>query len=167
MNRFLLFDLDNTLVDSLFLKPLRDARRWPVVYERIEAVSAFPGIAEVWHVLRERGAYLGVVTHSPRPYATRVLDHVGLVPDKLTAYHDLRRRLKPSPYGYELCCDGCPARVGVAIGDERADLLAADAFGCQGVYAGWARRPALTAAQCREAGWMYAKEPKELLRAFA
>lgn len=136
MNRFLLFDLDNTLVDSHFLKPLRDARRWPAVYERIEAVSAFPGIDDVWHALRERGAYLGVVTHSPRPYASRVLDHVGLVPDKLVAYHDLQRRLKPSPYGYELCCTGCRARVGVAVGDERGDLLAADAFGCQGVYAG-------------------------------
>ena len=28
-SQFIVFDLDNTLVDSLHLKSLRDARRWP------------------------------------------------------------------------------------------------------------------------------------------
>ena len=165
MRRFFLFDLDNTLVDSLHLKPLRDARRWREVYERIEGVSTFAGITDVWQILRERGAFLGVVTHSPRSYATRVLSHVGLVPDNLVAYHDLQRKLKPSPYGYERCCEGRRAEAGIAVGDEGADLLAADAFGCQGVYAGWARRPALTAKQCRDAGWLHADEPVDLLEA--
>lgn len=167
MIRFLLFDLDNTLVDSLHLKPLRDARRWREVFQRIESVSTFAGISEVWRSLKERGAHLGIVTHSPRPYATRVLEHVGLVPDNLIAYHDLRGRLKPSPYGYEQCCKGWRTQARVAVGDEQADLLAADAFGCQGVYAGWARRPTLTAVQCREAGWLYAEEPKNLLHVLA
>ena len=47
MTRFFLFDLDNTLVDSLHLKPLRDARRWRDVYDRIEGVSTFAGVGEV------------------------------------------------------------------------------------------------------------------------
>jgi FMN phosphatase YigB (HAD superfamily) len=52
MNRFVLFDLDNTLVDSLHLKPLRDARRWPSVYAQIKTVTLFHGIVEMWTKLR-------------------------------------------------------------------------------------------------------------------
>ena len=136
MNRFVLFDLDNTLVDSLHLKPLRDARRWSEVYARISSVGLFGGIADAWRILQGRGVYLGVVTHSPRSYAARVLKHVGLNPDSLVAYHDLKGRQKPSPYGYEQCCNGREARLGVAVGDERADMIAADSFGCQAFFAG-------------------------------
>ena len=164
-SQFIVFDLDNTLVDSLHLKSLRDARRWPEVYSAVDdgEVRAFDGICDVWRALRQRGVYLGVVTHSPRPYATRVLEHVGLVPDTLVAYHDLKGRRKPSPYGYELCARGRAPRGGVAVGDEVSDLRAADAFGCRGVFAGWARTPAVTAEDCRNAGWTYATRPGELL----
>ena len=163
MNRFFLFDLDNTLVDSLYLKPLRDARRWPEVYARIPGMAVFGGIPDVWRELRRRGIYLGVVTHSPGSYARRVLDHVGLVPDNLVAYHDLQGRRKPSPYGYDRCSDGRAAQLGVAVGEELGDLVAADAFGCLGVCAGWARESAVTAERCGQAGWTYARDPADLL----
>ena len=35
---FVLFDLDNTVVDSAHLKPLRDQRRWAEVYQQIAAL---------------------------------------------------------------------------------------------------------------------------------
>lgn len=49
---FVLFDLDNTLVDSLHLKELRDRRSWPPVYAQIPTVPLFVGVAEVWEELR-------------------------------------------------------------------------------------------------------------------
>ena len=67
MSRFVLFDLDNTLVDSLHLKPLRDARHWSSVYAQVSTVSAFDGIDDLWRELRmDNGLHLGIVTHSPR-----------------------------------------------------------------------------------------------------
>lgn len=61
MIRFWLFDLDNTLVDTLHLKPLRDVRRWREVYTRIDSVNLFDGIGEMWRAVRERGDHVGVV----------------------------------------------------------------------------------------------------------
>lgn len=164
MNRFVLFDLDNTLVDSLHLKPLRDARRWSAVYQQINTVKLFDGIAQMWADLRALNMYLGVVTHSPRSYATRMLDHVGVKPDSLIAYHDLNGKRKPSPYGYERCCDGRLADTGLAVGDEQPDLIAADAFGCGGIFAGWCRNPSLTVDDCGRAGWTFAARPADIVK---
>ena len=165
MTAFVLFDLDNTLVDSLHLKPLRDARRWPAVYAQIKTVTLFEGIVPMWQSLRDRGLFLGVVTHSPRPYAERMLDHVGLKPDALIAYHDLNGKRKPSPYGYERCAEGRSPETGVTIGDERPDLIASDAFGTRGIFAGWCRSPALTAGDCTSAGWVFAACPDQVIEA--
>jgi len=164
-DRFVLFDLDNTLVDSLHLKPLRDARRWSEVYALISSVNLFDGIAEMWQTLQRRGVFLGIVTHSPRPYASRVLDHVRFTPDELVAYHDLNGNRKPSPYGYERCSSGRDARLGAAVGDERADLIAADRFGCSAIFAGWARNPMLTADECQQVGWIYVARPRDIMDA--
>jgi phosphoglycolate phosphatase-like HAD superfamily hydrolase len=163
MTGFVLFDLDNTLVDSLHVKPLRDARRWPEVYPRIATFKSFEGIAEVWSQLRERGLHLAVVTHSPRNYAEKVLVQIQLSPDILVAYHDLERKLKPLPFGYRLGAAGRPSGQGIAVGDERNDLLAADAFGCIGVFAGWSRDPALLPTDCEPASWTYASRPSDLI----
>ena len=162
-DRFVLFDLDNTLVDSHHLKSLRDARRWSAVYARIDTLTLFDGINDVWATLRADGVFLGVVTHSPRTYATRVLEHVGLMPDELIAYHDLSGRRKPSPHGYELCSKGRAPTSGVAVGDEEHDLSAADAFGCKAAFAGWARNATLNEDRCRRRGWLYLRQPCELL----
>jgi len=163
MKKFVLFDLDNTLVDSLHLKPLRDQRRWVDIYPRIDTVRPFDGVPEVWTQLRRRKLHLAVVTHSPRTYAKRTLAQVGLAPDIIVAYHDLDGRRKPLPYGYELGCEGRLSRCGVAVGDEPSDLVAADAFGCGGVFAGWSRDPVLSPDDCERAGWIYASRPNELL----
>jgi phosphoglycolate phosphatase-like HAD superfamily hydrolase len=163
MKQFVLFDLDNTLVDSLHLKPLRDQRRWADVASKIETVELFDGVPELWTKLRERKLHLAVVTHSPGIYARRMLAHVGLAPDKIVAYHDLDGKQKPLPYGYQLGCKGRVPRCGIAVGDERNDLLAADAFGCIGAFAGWSRDSALTPDDCECKGWIYVSRPDELL----
>lgn len=159
MKGFVLFDLDNTLVDSLHLKSLRDKRDWPSVYRQIPTISLFEGINAMWNDLRVLEVFIGVVTHSPEPYARRVLDHVGLEPDKLIAYHHLNRRLKPSPFGYRLCARGYSPSDGIAIGDETRDLTAADAFGCRAVFAGWSRNLALNQAECESSEWIFAPNP--------
>jgi phosphoglycolate phosphatase-like HAD superfamily hydrolase len=164
VSAFVLFDLDNTLVDSLHLKALRDQRSWQAVYAKVHIVRLFDGIAEVWAELRQCDVHLGVVTHSPRPYATRVLEHVGLSPDALIAYHDLQGKKKPSPFGYQRCAAGRDAACGAAVGDEENDLRAADSFGCQAAFAGWARDAVLTADDCRRRGWMFLRGPEELLK---
>lgn len=160
---FVLFDLDNTLVDSLHVKALRDQRAWQAVYAKVPTIKLFDGIAEVWTELQDREVHLGVVTHSPGTYATKVLTHVALTPEKLIAYHDLQGKKKPSPFGYQQCAVGQDAACGVAVGDEENDLRAADAFGCKAAFAGWSRQPTLTEKDCAARGWLYLRTPGELI----
>lgn len=163
MTKFVLFDLDNTLVDSLHLKALRDKRRWTEVYAKITTIRPFHGIPELWEELRSLKVNLAVITHSQGKYARQTLAQVGLSPDTLVAYHDLDGKLKPSAYGYELGCKGRSSQHGIAVGDDANDLRAADAFGCVGVFAGWSRQPALTRVDCESEGWIYASRPNEVL----
>jgi HAD superfamily hydrolase (TIGR01549 family) len=163
MSALVIFDLDNTLVDSIGLKPLRDRREWAEVYRMIADIRPFMGMSHLWMQLRKMGCKLAVVTHSPRSYAEKVLCHVDMTPDCLIAYHDLKGHLKPSPEGYRRVCDAFDAmRICVAVGDEVADLKAADAFSCRGAFAGWCRNPLLTKEQCMEAGWRYLEKPSDL-----
>jgi len=164
--RFVIFDLDNTLVDSNHIKPIRDRRQWTEVYSLVPTLKLFPGIRAVWKALQVMHFHLAVVTHSPRTYAERVLRHLHLDDlDCLIAYHDLAHR-KPSPDGYHKACVKLERGVeGLVVGDEPADLYAADAFGCDGYFAGWSRNPRLTRAECEKAGWYYVDSPKTLLDA--
>lgn len=162
--KFAIFDLDNTLVDSNHLREARDRRKWrEEVYPRIGALVSFPEIPEMWAMLRRSGIYLAVVTHSPRPYATRVLEHLGLEPNTLVAYHDLQGQKKPSPVGYSRAIAGVLAEggVGCAVGDEEADLTAAERLPCLPVVAGWAR-DGLSQSVSLERGWRYLPSPLHL-----
>jgi phosphoglycolate phosphatase-like HAD superfamily hydrolase len=164
--RLLIIDLDNTIVDSLHLKPLRDARRWPAIYPKIPTLQAFHGITDALKSLRLRNVRIAVVTHSPRPYAEKVLAHLRVPFDTLICYHDLNRKLKPHPYGYQLACAGTPLDCVLAVGDEARDLQAADALGCKAALAGWTREPQCTKDHCIQRKWQYLTDPSELLDLF-
>jgi len=42
-----IFDLDQTLVDSKHLKKLRDSRQWSEVFKNIDSIKPYPLIDEI------------------------------------------------------------------------------------------------------------------------
>lgn len=133
----ILLDLDDTLVLTAVLEPLRRARSWPAVYAAFPATALPAGTPEFLASLPAIGT-AGVVTSSPRAYAERLLRHHGLDVPVLVAYHDTQRH-KPDPQPLLEAA----SRLGVApgccvhIGDGPGDEQAARAAGMAPVAVDW------------------------------
>jgi phosphoglycolate phosphatase-like HAD superfamily hydrolase len=134
----ILFDLDQTLIESRSAEAVRKLRQWPKVYALIPGFVVYEGIAEVLAMLAEREVPVGIVTTSPGSYCTRVIDHHGFGVTKTVCYHDTSRH-KPHPdpilKGIELL--GIPASKVWAVGDDPRDIQAAHAAGAHSVAVTW------------------------------
>ena len=92
-----IFDLDQTLVDSWYLDDLRKRRKWSAVYARIHEMQTYEGISTIiQQVSRDPSLAWAIVTSSPASYAEKILEHFGWTPNALVGYHDTQRR-KPHP----------------------------------------------------------------------
>jgi len=133
-----LFDLDQTLVDTSIAEPLRQARRWSKVYEMIPKMSPYKGIAQLLAFLHDREVAVGVVTSGPRTYASRVLNHTGWGIDALVCYHDtVSHKPHPAPLLEGLKCLKILAKDAVAVGDDVRDVQAARRASILSVGALW------------------------------
>lgn len=138
MRDLILFDLDQTLIDSRPVAALRRQRRWNAVYKEIPRLQTYDGVVALWNMLDEQGRLLGVVTSSPRPYCERVLGHLGLNPDVAVCYHDTtRHKPHPAPLLEATRRGGHPPEQALYVGDAPGDMRAARDAGMLGIGATW------------------------------
>lgn len=123
-----LLDLDQTLVDTAKLKPLRDRRQWSLVRQSLHLSSIIDGAQELIAALQSDGIPHGIVTSVPRMYAEQVIGHHGLRVQVLTAYHDTRAH-KPAAAPVLHGMKALNASSGVYIGDAEIDRASAIAAG--------------------------------------
>jgi phosphoglycolate phosphatase-like HAD superfamily hydrolase len=123
-----LLDLDQTLVDTTHLKPLRDRRQWSLIGRSQHLSSIIDGAQDLIDVLQSEGIPHGIVTSAPRKYAEEVVGHHGLGIQVLTAYHDTRAH-KPAAAPVLHGMKALNASTGVYIGDAEIDRAAAIAAG--------------------------------------
>jgi len=71
----LIFDLDQTLVDTQHIEPLRRTRKWGSVFQKIPTIIAYEGIDDVLSVAREKGVKLAIVSSSPSNYVQKIIHH--------------------------------------------------------------------------------------------
>ncbi len=169
MIRAVLFDLDNTLVDSQLdfdamrrdmelpaglsileaierLEPARAARCREILHQHELAGAAraalLPGVAELWAAIGERGLHRGIVTRNSRSIAAATLAKVGL-DCELVLTRDCGP-VKPDPWPVLFACrtwDVPPAAL-VVIGDYRFDIESGRAAGARTVLLTHAPDPA-------------------------
>lgn len=121
-----LFDLDETLVLTSAIEPLR-RKPWARAYAAFHRTRLPSGTLEFVEAISQK-TLVGVVTKAPRQYAEKLLSyhHIGI--PVLVAYHDVDN-VKPDPEALLLASQKLgidPSRC-IYVGDDRNDVQAASA----------------------------------------
>jgi HAD superfamily hydrolase (TIGR01549 family) len=143
----IIFDLDETLLDTSTLRKDRTHRRWRQLAARLDEVQPYSDdrsriqAADLPARVKDMGFQIGVLTHSPRWYAERLLSAFGISHDALITGSD-GYAPKPDPSSLRAIADelGVPIEDCVMIGDEATDIGAAQNAGTVSIGVAWSRR---------------------------
>lgn len=121
----LIFDLDQTLVDSSKLEGLRNSRQWRKVLQSLSLINFDPKIRAILNNVSNNGVKIGVITNSPGNYAEAVLSRFEIPYHSLVAYHDVTNR-KPDPEAFYKTLNNFNLTFdsSVSFGDQDNDILA-------------------------------------------
>lgn len=91
-----IFDLDQTLIDSSIAEAYRKSRQWKSVYSLIPQFTQYNGVDEALLFLHENNIPVCIVTSSISDYCNKVLSHWKFNVSNKVCYHDTSNR-KPHP----------------------------------------------------------------------
>ena len=133
-----IFDFDQTLVNTGPVEHLRRQRRWREVMQRAPSLEIYSGIPELLGELHESGEPLAIVTKSPSMVAKSFIDRHRWPIDVLIGYHDVSR-VKPDPEGLLLAMRraGVRPQNTLHVGDQAQDTQAARAAGVTAIGSAW------------------------------
>lgn len=121
-----IFDLDQTLIDTKSLKPFRDNRQWKLIRQNSNNIFLYPYISQMLTTLAENKIPVAIVTNSPRFYVDILLNHFTLPITYIVAYHDTKKhKPNPEPMLKALSILNSNPSDTLAIGDSVNDILAA------------------------------------------
>lgn len=134
----IIFDLDQTMINSLDAEALRKSRNWTEVYKMIPSLIPFNGIDKVLDIISEKDIPYAIVTSSPRPYCMRIMSHWNWKTPSVVCYHDTSRR-KPHPDPILLAIEkmNVSSEYVISIGDDPRDIQASKAAGIKSAGALW------------------------------
>jgi HAD superfamily hydrolase (TIGR01662 family) len=121
-----IFDLDQTIIDSSIAEKQRSKHQWSEVYTLLPHFKLYDGMRELMSELRHNNYKIAIVTTSPGIYAERVLDHFGIEYNSKVCFHDVSRR-KPYEDQYLKAMELLkltPSKT-FALGDRAIDVQAA------------------------------------------
>lgn len=141
----IIFDLDETLVDTEAVAGARDRRDWNAVKAGLRQVGPFEVDGTAVHTLpgefRRRGVPVGLVTHAPRWYVDELCDRFRIRVDAIISGSD-GYPLKPDPTSLKAIAEelSVPASECAYVGDLDTDTAAAVGAGMRSVGVCWSRR---------------------------
>ncbi|HFF6000185.1 TPA: HAD-IA family hydrolase [Stenotrophomonas maltophilia] len=147
-----IFDFDNTLVNTDKLKEYRERKLFSEITEEMVAETRkYLPVARMLQLLRDKGVKLGIVTNSPGRYVRRLLGHHELLEffDTIVSYTEVGSRggAKPSPMGIKMALEAMkiqdPTRAAY-VGDDYKDVVAAYRAGVLPIVPSWASRDSVS-----------------------
>lgn len=134
----IIFDLDQTLIESNQAYPLRKNRNWEAVYKIIPNLYPYPEISELIKELKSFNFLICIVTSSPRKYCELVIKQWDWKIDATVCYHDTsKHKPHPEPIEEGLLRLGLEAKNVVTVGDSSIDIQAAKAAGVFSIGVLW------------------------------
>jgi HAD superfamily hydrolase (TIGR01509 family) len=134
----IIFDLDQTLLDSEIAEMHRKSGNWRIVYSLIPRFHCYGGLLEELIKLRAKGVKMAIVTNSPRIYTEKVISYFQIPCDTYVCYHDTIRR-KPFPDPFLLA----KGKLGLSndriysFGDRAADIIGSKRAGLYSCACYW------------------------------
>lgn len=92
----LIFDLDQTIINSIIAENFRKNRSWNEVYKLIPSFELYDNILDVMKRCKSSNYEIAIVTSSPSTYCNMVLNHWKIPHDFTVCYHDTNFK-KPHP----------------------------------------------------------------------
>lgn len=134
----LIFDLDQTIIDSSIAEPFRKSRNWQTVYSLINRFSIYPGIIEAIVQFHNIGIKICIVTSSPSAYCNKVLHQWNIPFDFTVCYHDTKnKKPHPDPINKALSLlNKEPGKV-LSFGDRDIDIIASNTANVPSVACLW------------------------------
>jgi HAD superfamily hydrolase (TIGR01549 family) len=134
----LIFDFDQTLVDTSPVEALRAAGRWREVMAQAAKLAVYDGIPELLAALHARGEKLAIVTKSPDMVPRAFIKQHKWPIDIVVGYHQVARR-KPDPEGLVLAMKqaGALPEHTLHVGDQPEDTQASRAARVSAIGSAW------------------------------
>ena len=133
-----IFDLDQTLVNTMSVSVFRDRRQWDLVYSNLPTIKLFSGIKEILEYLHNNSIKIAVVTSSPKKYCETVLKTVGVeVNYKVTYWDTQKHKPKPEPFLKALSLLNVKPENCISIGDTITDYQSGERCGVISYIATW------------------------------
>lgn len=150
MIKNLIFDLDQTLIDTSSAEQYRNSRQWAQVYPIIPNFTIYEGLIDLFKYLTDNDYRICIVTTSPSTYCQKVLDHWSIPYNYKVCYHDVTNK-KPHPEAFlkALAYLESNPNEALSFGDRAIDIQASKAAGIPSVACLWgtAESQLLTAAK--------------------
>ena len=133
----MLFDLDNTLINSEKARQLRTGRQWAKVYAQIPNFDPYDDLIDTLIDVNNKHP-IYIITSSPGSYAQRVCSAWNIPHQGLTAYHDTaNHKPHPQPFSYTLERYGLDPDECISFGDDVKDIVASQKAGIRSVACLW------------------------------
>jgi HAD superfamily hydrolase (TIGR01549 family) len=134
----ILFDLDQTLIDSRCIKSLRDSRDWKKVFDNLHTVKEYEGISDLLSGLHEENIKIGIISSSPTHYCEKIVLQNKWAIDAVVGYHDTtNHKPNPEPIFLGLKKIEISKEHVLSIGDLPKDIIASKTAGVKSVGAAW------------------------------
>lgn len=133
-----IFDLDQTLIDSSLAESYRNNYKWDKVYELIPQFRIYDGMEKVFEFLKNNKIPTCIVTSSPSNYCIKVINHWSLPSLPPVCYHStVNKKPHPEPILMAIQKLGVNKSKILSVGDRTVDIIASNAAGVKSVACTW------------------------------